>query len=93
MRAAETRAFVSSTIFFLLAPALPWRASRSLPTQVAAKIFEQAWLVRRAPIHSAPAVVLHFGSGRVWGPDRLVLLPSFAGTPRSVVQWQHVPVT
>src|SRR5437870_7503407 len=86
MPAVETRAFVSSTIFFLLVTALPWRASDSLLTQAAAKTLRQAWLVRRAPIHSRGAVVLRFGSGRVRGPDRPVLLRSFAGTPRSVVQ-------
>ena len=47
----------------------------------------RVWLVRRAPIHSARAVVLRLVSGQVWGSDRrLVLLRPFGDTPRSVAQ-------
>src|SRR5439155_18820021 len=63
--------------------------SRSLPTHRGPTTLYQPLLVRRAPIHSRPAAVLCWGSGQVRGPDRLVLLRSFAGILRSVAQRQH----
>src|SRR5215831_3872421 len=91
--AAVTRVFVSFPSY-LSVMGSPSLASRSWPIQAAEKTFEQAWLVRRAPIHSVQAVALRSDSRRVSGPDRLVaLLRSFAGTPRSAAQWAHVPVT
>src|SRR5206468_9858544 len=92
MPAAETPVSVSSTIFSLSGPALSWRACRSLLGQAAAKTREQAWLVRRAPVHSAPGVEYWSESRQVREPERLVLPRPFGGTPRSVAQPQNVPV-
>src|SRR5207247_6170177 len=83
---AETRAFVSCPSY-LLAMALVSPVCCSLPTGATGKMPGRAGLVRRAPIHSARAVVLRLVAGQVWGSDRrLLLLLPFGDTPRSVAQ-------